>query len=162
MLPFRAIAVCLGALVLSACASPTIERPRDGAPVVVGGTPVRVQAEPVPTLVPPPTVAGAGGGTQAGESASPSPSPSGSPGPSPGASPSPSPGAATHAIGATDGRGANLRTGPSTTAPVITTLTEGTPVQPLEEQTAQDGRTWRKVRSGDREGWVLSVVVRPR
>jgi len=47
-------------------------------------------------------------------------------------------------------------------APVITTLAEGTPVEALDEPVSTEGRSWRKVRSGDREGWVLAVVVQPR
>jgi uncharacterized protein YraI len=65
-------------------------------------------------------------------------------------------------IGATDGAGANLRTGPSTAAPVIATLAEGTPVEVLGDPISAEGRAWRQVRSGDRAGWVVAVVVRPR
>jgi hypothetical protein len=65
-------------------------------------------------------------------------------------------------ISATNGGGANLRTDPSTRAPVITTLAEGTPVEALGEPVSAEGRAWQKVRSGDREGWVVAVVVQPR
>jgi uncharacterized protein YraI len=73
--------------------------------------------------------------------------------------PSPSP---AFVIVATDGAGANLRTGPSTAAPVITTLAEGTLVEVLGDPVSAEGRAWRQIRSGDREGWVVSVVVRQR
>jgi uncharacterized protein YraI len=65
-------------------------------------------------------------------------------------------------IVATDGAGANLRTGPSTSAPVITTLAEGTLVEALGDPVTVEGRAWRQIRSGDREGWVVAVVVRQR
>jgi hypothetical protein len=69
---------------------------------------------------------------------------------------------ASAAIGATNGAGANLRTGPSMQAPVITTLAEGTPVEALDEPVSAEGRSWQKIRSGDREGWVVAVVVQSR
>jgi uncharacterized protein YraI len=66
------------------------------------------------------------------------------------------------AIGATNGAGANLRAGPSMAAPVITTLAGGTPVEALDEPVSAEGRVWQRIRSGDREGWVVAVVVQPR
>jgi len=77
----------------------------------------------------------------------------------PSVSPSPQP---AFVIVATDGAGANLRAGPSTSAPVITTLAEGTPVEALEGSVSAEGRAWRQIRSGDRDGWIVSVVVRQR
>ena len=74
-------------------------------------------------------------------------------------SPSPPP---TYVIVATDGVGVNVRTGPSTSAPAITTLAEGTLVEVLEDPVSVEGRSWRRIRSGDREGWVVSVVVSQR
>ena len=74
-------------------------------------------------------------------------------------SPAPVPG---FVIVATDGAGANLRAGPSTAASVITTLAEGTPVEVLGEPVSVEGRSWRQIRAGGREGWVVSVVVRQR
>jgi len=47
-------------------------------------------------------------------------------------------------------------------APIITTLAEGTPVEILDEPISAEGRSWQKVRSGDREGWVVAVVVQSR
>jgi hypothetical protein len=47
-------------------------------------------------------------------------------------------------------------------APVITTIAEGTPVETLNEPVPAEGRTWQKIRIGDREGWVVAVVVQPR
>lgn len=76
-------------------------------------------------------------------------------------SPSPSP-APAHVIVATDGAGVNLRTGPSTSAPAIMTIPEGALVEVLGDPVSVEGRSWRQIRSGTREGWVVSVVVRPR
>ena len=63
---------------------------------------------------------------------------------------------------ATDGRGANLRTGPSTSAPIITTMREGTAVEAIGEPINAEGRSWRQIRAGAQQGWVVSVVVRAR
>jgi SH3-like domain-containing protein len=65
-------------------------------------------------------------------------------------------------IGATGGTSVNLRTGPSTGAPVVATLAEGTPVEVLDEPVPAEGRSWQRIRSGDHEGWVVAVVVQPR
>jgi len=65
-------------------------------------------------------------------------------------------------IGATGGTRVNVRTDPSLQAPVITTLAVGTPVEALGEPVPAEGRSWQKIRSGDREGWVVAVVVQPR
>jgi uncharacterized protein YraI len=73
----------------------------------------------------------------------------------------PTPGASA-VIGATGGTRVNLRTGPSMRAPVVTTLAEGTSAEVLDEPVPAEGRTWQKIRSGDREGWVVAVVVQPR
>ena len=68
---------------------------------------------------------------------------------------------ASAVIGATGGTRVNLRASPSIGAPVITTLAEGTPVEALDEPVPVEGRSWQKIRSGDREGWVVAVVVQP-
>ncbi|MGS4768166.1 SH3 domain-containing protein, partial [Acinetobacter baumannii] len=65
-------------------------------------------------------------------------------------------------MGQTDGAGANVRESPSTDAPVLGNLREGTVVEPLEGAVAPDGRPWRRVRGGGLDGWVVAVVVRPR
>jgi hypothetical protein len=77
----------------------------------------------------------------------------------PSPSPSPPPG---YVIVATGGAGVNLRTGPSTTGPIITTLAEGTPIEIVGDPVSAEGRSWRQIRGGGREGWVVSVVVRQR
>jgi SH3-like domain-containing protein len=77
----------------------------------------------------------------------------------PAASPTPAP---IYVIVATNGAGANLRTGPSTAGPVIATLAEGTPVDTLGEPVLIEGRSWRRIRGEGLEGWVVSVVVRQR
>jgi hypothetical protein len=70
--------------------------------------------------------------------------------------------AARAVIGATGGTSVNVRTDPSTRASVVTTLAEGTPVEALGEPVSAEGRTWQKISTGDREGWVVAVVVQPR
>ena len=69
---------------------------------------------------------------------------------------------ASAVIGATGGTRVNLRTDPSMQASVIATLAEGTPVEALDEPVPAEGRSWQKIRSGDREGWVVAGVVQPR
>ncbi|MCC6173772.1 MAG: hypothetical protein IT305_00580 [Chloroflexi bacterium] len=79
------LGVCL--LAVAACNAPPAERPREGAPPVAGGTPVRLAP------VAPPTLAPAAGLLQpAVGSPEPSPSAAASPSPSAAASPVPSPG----------------------------------------------------------------------
>ncbi len=139
-------------LVVTACGPTKVERPLDGAPV--GGT----QATgPAPTIGPPPTLIPAGSGSAGSGSAGSSPSPS----PSPLASPSPSP-VAGFVIVATDGQGVNMRSAPSTSAPVITTLREGTPVAVFGDPVNAEGRAWRQIQSGNQRGWVVAVTVRAR
>jgi uncharacterized protein YraI len=65
-------------------------------------------------------------------------------------------------IGRTDGAGANVRESPSTSAPVLGNLREGSMVQPIEGPVPVDGRAWQKVQGNGLEGWVLAVVVTPR
>jgi hypothetical protein len=143
-------------LVLTACNPGPVQRPLEGAPV--GGTPSASMAQggaPESSGVPPTLVPA----IQPASSASPgAPGASGSPSPSP----SPVPGIAGFVIVATDGRGANLREGPSTSARVITTLAEGTAVETLGQPVTVEGRAWQQIRSGGREGWVVEVVVRRR
>jgi uncharacterized protein YraI len=69
---------------------------------------------------------------------------------------------ASAVIGATGGARVNLRASPSTSAPVVTTLAEGTPVEILDEPVPAQGRSWQRVRNGDHEGWVVAVVVQHR
>jgi uncharacterized protein YraI len=56
----------------------------------------------------------------------------------------------------------NMRAGPSIAAPVITTLREGTPMEALGDPVSAEGRQWQQIRAGDREGWVVAVVVHQR
>jgi hypothetical protein len=130
------------------CGPPKIERPLEGAPV---GEAARATSE-ASDSGPPPTLSPA-------RSASPGASPS--PGAVVLASPSPSP-VPGHVIVATDGQGANMRSAPSTSAPVITTLREGTPVAVLGEPVTREGRAWREIQSGSQRGWVVAVVLRAR
>ena len=152
------MALVVSALISGACGPPPSERPREGAPAIAEGRPARQDDASVlpPTLAPAPALAGV----------SPSPGAPASSATQPGTSvpsPSPSPSAsAGYVIVATDGAGANVRTAPSTSASVITTLAEGTPVEVLGDPITAEGRAWRQIRAGGRDGWVVSVVVRPR
>lgn len=140
--------LALAIVVTSACGPPKIERPLEGAPV---GEAARATSEATDSG-PPPTLSPA---------RSASPSSGASPGAVALASPSPSP-APGHVIVATDGQGANMRSAPSTSAPVITTLREGTPVAVLGEPVTREGRAWREIQSGSQRGWVVAVVLRAR
>lgn len=92
--------------------------------------------------------------------------------PSPGAggtviqpSASPSPAAASGVkmkIANTEGQGANMRQSPATTAPVIRTLSEGTVVDVIGNETNAGGRNWRNVRDpAGATGWVASELLVP-
>ena len=135
---------------LGACAPRPTMRPREGAPIVTD-TPAVIRVD-VGMLSPPPAP------TPAPPVAPPSLAPPDQPAPDEIQPSTPTPGASA-VIGATGGAGANVRTGPSMRAPVITTLAEGTPVEVLDEPVPAEGRSWQKIRSGDREGWVVAVVV---
>jgi hypothetical protein len=147
--------VCLvvSMALLGACGPRPTTRPREGAPVVAD-TPSVIRVD-MGMVSPPPTP------TPAPPIATPSPAPHDQPPPDEIQPSAPIPGASA-VIGATGGAGANVRTGPSTAAPIIATLAEGTPVEALDEPVPAEGRSWQKIRSGDREGWVVAVVVQPR
>ncbi|HZO29584.1 MAG TPA: SH3 domain-containing protein [Chloroflexota bacterium] len=142
------------AVLLLACSPPASGRPRDGAPVGAAGQPARRDGPP-PTLSPPTAPGGAPQRAYALEQLT----TSGMQPTMPAPSPSPAP---AYVIVATGGAGVNLRTGPSTTGPIITTLAEGTPIDFVGDPVTAEGRSWRQIRSGGREGWVVSVVVRQR
>jgi hypothetical protein len=144
-------------MLLGACSPPPSGRPRDGAPVGTAGQPVRTANAnaPPPTLSPPI----APGGAPSRPNALDQLTTSGMQPIMPAPSPSPPPG---YVIVATDGAGANLRPGPSTAGQVITTLAEGTLVDILGDPVSAEGRSWRQIRGGGREGWVVSAVVRQR
>lgn len=151
----RLLLLC--AVLLGACARPLPERPREGAPAGVESRSAGDDVGSAPSPTRSPSIALGGAPlplTTPGQQAS-----NGVQASTPAPLPSPSP---AFVIVATDGAGANLRTGPSTAAPVITTLAEGTLVEVLGDPVSAEGRAWRQIRSGDREGWVVSVVVRQR
>jgi uncharacterized protein YgiM (DUF1202 family) len=139
----------LAIMLVSACGPQRVERPLEGAPV---GESARATADAVSVIGPPPTLVPPNVGAPA---ASPSPDAVALVSPSP----SPVPG---FVIVATDGRGANLRSAPSTSSSVITTLREGTPVAVLGDPVTREGREWREIESGSQRGWVVAVVVRAR
>jgi hypothetical protein len=140
--PSLVIAVIGVAALLGACArQPPAARPRDGAPVTAPdqvATKDGLGSAAPPTLIPAVVLA-----------VTPT---------LPAAMPSPTM-APTHVIVSTGGVPVNLRAGPSTNAPVVTTLREGTPVEALGEPISVDGRSWQEVRSESRQGWVVAVVV---
>lgn len=149
-------AIALVAVVLCCACAPTVRRPLEGAPPIVeGGAAGKEQAGgPTgsglpPTLSPPSPEAAASPGQDEASASQPSPSPS----------PPPEPG---YYIAATDGRGVNLREGPSTSERVIVTLAEGTAVEVFGEPVPGTGGPWRRIRSGSREGWVVAGVIRRR
>ncbi len=151
----RVLLLIVGVALLCACEAPRVTRPLDGAPARGSTT----TPGAVVTLEPaaPPTLTGAAGLQGGG------PTTSGGPSPSPVvlASPSPLPGP-PWVIAATGGRGANMREQPSTTARVIVTLAEGTPVELLGQPTTVDGQAWRQVRANGRDGWIVSGAVHAR
>jgi hypothetical protein len=104
-------------------------------------------------VVVPPTVAASG-------------SPAAGPSPSPGAgtviSPSPAAPGVRLKVANTEGQGANMRQRPSTTAPVLRTLPDGTVVEAIGGETNAEGRNWRNVRdSGGATGWIASELLVP-
>ena len=145
------------AVLNGACGPPPSGWPRDGAPVGAAGQPVRtaIANTPPPTISPPSAPAGAPlrpnalGLLTTGDVHPTMPAPV----------PSPPP---RSVIVATNGAGANLRTGPSMAGRVVATLAEGTPVDILGDPVAAEGRSWRQIRGGGQEGWVVSVAVRQR
>lgn len=99
-----------------------------------------------------------------GAPASPVPGVSPSPGTAiePAASPSPAAPVSRLKVVNTEGQGANLRQRPSTTAPVLRTLPEGTVVEAIGGETNAEGRAWRNVRDqGGATGWVAAELLGP-
>ena len=174
------VSLIASVVLLGACNPPSPARPREATPEAVDSRPVlpvSVAASPAPppegTLtvvdsrpVPPDAVAALPPPTLAPPTLAPPPAlvpPVAAPASASGeAQPSTPAAVASAVIGATGGTRVNLRTDPSVRAPVITTLAEGTPVEALGEPVPAEGRSWQKIRSGDREGWVVAVVVQPR
>jgi len=178
--PGSIVSLLIGMALLGACGPPPRTRPREVTPEIVDSRPVfptevaaapggpregtievvnsrpvlpaDATAAPRPTLAPP-TLA------PAPALARPVAPPASAPDTPPPSTPAP---VASAVIGATGGARVNLRTGPSTGAPVVATLAEGTPVELLDEPVPAEGRSWQKIRSGDHEGWVVAVVVQPR
>ena len=65
-------------------------------------------------------------------------------------------------IANTEGQGANMRQRPSTTAPILRTLPEGTVVEVIGDETQAEGRAWRNVRDpGGATGWVAAELLGP-
>ena len=106
-------------------------------------------------VVVPPTLA-AGGSPVAGASPSPGTVIA------PAASPSPAASGVRMRIANTEGQGANMRQRPSTTAPVLRTLPDGTVVEVIGNEQNAEGRNWRNVRDpGGATGWVASELLAP-
>lgn len=151
----RQAMVLIVVILCCACGPQTVQRPLEGAPPVGEGAAgtekpgAPAGSGPPPTLSPPgPSPAASPGETAAGPAqAAPSPSPAPEGG---------------YVIAATDGRGVNLREGPSTSARVIVTLAEGTAVEVFGDPVPGAGGPWRRIRSGSREGYVVAGVIRRR
>jgi SH3-like domain-containing protein len=61
-----------------------------------------------------------------------------------------------------EGQGANPRQRPSTLAPVLRTLPEGTVVEAIGGEQNAENRMWRNVRDpGGATGWVASELLAP-
>ena len=142
----RIAAMLVSSALLMACNPPATARPREGAPVVVVSKTTRIDIGAVqpPTLAPATAVV-----------VTPAP------GDSQASTPPPTM-ALTHTIAATGGAAVNMRAGPSMTAPVVTTLREGALVEAVGDPVTVEGRQWQAIHTGDREGWVVAVVVRQR
>jgi len=134
----------IGSVLLAACGPPAAARPREGAPVAVVGETKRVDVGIVAPPTPAPAALGATPVLSAPGPPRPEPSPTMPP---------------AHVIAATGGMAVNLRAAPPMTAPVIATLREGTPVEALGEPVSAEGLQWQQIHTGDREGWVVAVVV---
>ena len=112
---------------------------------------------PDPASAPPPIVAASP------VPASPSPAALGSPvviGPAA----SPSPVAIGRArVANTDGQGANMRQRPTTTAPVVRSIPDGTVVEIIGADQQAEGRTWRNVRdpAEGASGWIAAEFLGP-
>jgi hypothetical protein len=107
---------------------------------------------PEPSLPPAPVV-----------TASPAP-PLGSPQVIAPGSPSPSPAASRGRLKVTntEGQGANLRQRPSTTAPVVGSVAEGTILDLVGTDQQAEGRTWSNVRQpGGPTGWIAAELLGP-
>lgn len=81
------------------------------------------------------------------------------------AAPSPSPSPASRGrvrVANTDNQGANMRQRPSTTAPVVATLQDGTILDLVGLDQPSEGRTWRSVRTADgKTGWIAAELLVP-
>lgn len=68
--------------------------------------------------------------------------------------------ARTATIGNTGGAGANMRTTPSTTSTIITSVNDGTLVTLLDGLETADGFTWQLIAIPDgRQGWVVNSFL---
>ena len=108
-------------------------------------------------VVVPPTLS-ANGSPVAG----PSPSPGAGTVIGPPASPSPAAAGVRLKVANTEGQGANMRQRPSTTAPVLRTLPDGTVVEAIGGETNAESRNWRNVRDPNGQtGWIASELLAP-
>jgi hypothetical protein len=152
--PYRTVLVLVGVLVLIVAVGYALLR--FGMSFFEAGRPdPTTQAALTPgVVVTPPALASPGPGA--------SPSPGAGTIIAPVSSPSPAAGTRMK-IANTDGQGANMRRTPSTTAPVVRTLTEGTVVEVIGAEMNAEGRSWRNVRheqTGD-TGWIASELLAP-
>jgi len=163
--PYRTILILVGVLILIVGVGYLLfrfgvsyleaGRPEPGAVATATAGPVAVAS---------PAGAGAGAGaspTTAGAAPSPGTQP-GAIDPATAASPSPAPAGPRLKIANTEGQGANLRQRPSTTAPVLRTLAEGTVVEAIGGETNAEGRAWRNVKDqSGTSGYVAAELLTP-
>ena len=62
----------------------------------------------------------------------------------------------------TDGQGANMRQAPSTNAPIVTSVPDGTTLDLIGDDQQAEGRVWRNVREpGGTTGWIAAELLAP-
>ncbi|HEY7061271.1 MAG TPA: SH3 domain-containing protein [Chloroflexota bacterium] len=98
------------------------------------------------------------------------PSAAATPDPEAAAPAGPAPAAAPGAPGSADapgfrvvagGDGANIRSAPSQSAPVVVSVRDGTLLADLNEARTAEGLQWQHVGDGNVEGWIAAELVTP-
>jgi hypothetical protein len=148
----RLLVIGLGLLAVIAMEYTPLEKLRSGTDT--GTAPLAAAtavSTPAPATAPPATVA---------PTATVAPLPTAAPAPAaePPRPAPPNPPAYRVAAG---GDGANLRSGPSRSASVVVSVRDGTELANLDEQQTADGLLWRRVASGNVDGWVAAELLTP-
>ena len=157
--PYRTILILVGVLILIVGVGYLLFR--FGVSYLEAGRPepsAVATATAGPVVVPSPASASP---TTAGAAPSPGTQP-GAIAPATAASPSPDAAGPRLKVANTEGQGANLRQRPSTTAPVLRTLPEGSVVEAIGGETNAEGRAWRNVRDqSGTSGYVAAELLTP-